>query len=113
MKRLNLLILIFCLAISLPLGYVVRQLFLGLAQEERAQFRLVRRQIAQRPTHPAASRSLRSSPSSRSKSPASNRASSRPASIRKPARSCAGRASAAARRPAASSSSAGTSGWTR
>ena len=37
MKRLKLLILAFCVAISLPLAYVVRQSFQGLAEEERAQ----------------------------------------------------------------------------
>jgi len=39
MKRLKLLILVFCIAISLPLAYVVRQSFQGLAEEERAQLR--------------------------------------------------------------------------
>jgi hypothetical protein len=39
MKRLKLLILVFCVAISLPLAYVVRQSFQGLAEEERAQLR--------------------------------------------------------------------------
>ncbi len=39
MKRLKLLILVFCIAISLPLAYVVRQSFIGLAEEERAQLR--------------------------------------------------------------------------
>jgi signal transduction histidine kinase len=39
MKRLKLLILVFCVAVSLPLAYVVRQSFQGLAEEERAQLR--------------------------------------------------------------------------
>ncbi|MFH0998658.1 MAG: ATP-binding protein [Pseudomonadota bacterium] len=39
MKRLKLLILVFCVAISLPLAHVVRQSFQGLAEEERAQLR--------------------------------------------------------------------------
>ncbi|MFH0726788.1 MAG: HAMP domain-containing sensor histidine kinase [Pseudomonadota bacterium] len=39
MKRLKLLILVFCIAISLPLAHVVRQSFQGLAEEERAQLR--------------------------------------------------------------------------
>jgi len=39
MKRLKLLILVFCIAISLPLAYVARQSFIGLAEEERAQLR--------------------------------------------------------------------------
>ena len=39
MKRLKLLILLFCIAISLPLAYVARQSFHGLAEEERAQLR--------------------------------------------------------------------------
>jgi signal transduction histidine kinase len=39
MNRLKLLILVFCVAISLPLAYVVRQSFQGLAEEERAQLR--------------------------------------------------------------------------
>ena len=39
MKRLRILILVFCLAISLPLAYVVRQSFEGLAEEERTQMR--------------------------------------------------------------------------
>lgn len=39
MKRLKLLILLFCVAISLPLAYVIRQSFQGLAEEERAQLR--------------------------------------------------------------------------
>ena len=39
MKRLKLLILLFCLAISLPLAYVVIQTYNGLDQEERGQLR--------------------------------------------------------------------------
>ena len=39
MKRLKILILIFCLAISLPLAYVVWQTYQSLAQEEHAQLR--------------------------------------------------------------------------
>ncbi len=39
MKRLKLLILVFCLALSIPLAYVVWQTYQGLAQEERAQLR--------------------------------------------------------------------------
>ncbi len=39
MRRLKLLILVFCLAISIPLAYVVWQTYQGLAQEERAQLR--------------------------------------------------------------------------
>ncbi len=39
MKRLKWLILIFCLAISIPLGYVIWHTYQGLAQEERAQLR--------------------------------------------------------------------------
>jgi signal transduction histidine kinase len=39
MKRLKLLILLFCLAVSLPLGYVIWHTYQGLAQEERAQLR--------------------------------------------------------------------------
>jgi signal transduction histidine kinase len=38
-RRLKLLILLFCLAISLPLAYVVIQTYRGLDQEERAQLR--------------------------------------------------------------------------
>jgi signal transduction histidine kinase len=37
MKRLKLFISIFCLAVSLPLAYVIWQTYTGLAQEERAQ----------------------------------------------------------------------------
>ncbi len=39
MKRLRLLILAFCLALSIPLAYVVWHTYQGLAQEERAQLR--------------------------------------------------------------------------
>jgi two-component system, OmpR family, phosphate regulon sensor histidine kinase PhoR len=39
MKRLRRLILLFCLAISIPLGYVIRHTYQGLGQEERAQLR--------------------------------------------------------------------------
>ena len=39
MKRLRILILIFCLAVSLPLAFVVWQTYQGLEQEERAQLR--------------------------------------------------------------------------
>lgn len=39
MKRLKLYILIFCLALSLPLSYVIWRTYAGLAQEERAQLR--------------------------------------------------------------------------
>ncbi len=39
MKRLKWLILLFCLAISIPLAFVVLQTYEGLAQEERAQLR--------------------------------------------------------------------------
>lgn len=39
MKRLKLLILVFCVAVSLPLALLIRQSFEGLAQEERSQLR--------------------------------------------------------------------------
>ena len=39
MKRLKLLIVLFCLAVSLPLAYVIVQTYNGLDQEERAQMR--------------------------------------------------------------------------
>ena len=39
MKRLQLFILLFCLAISLPLAFVIRHTYQSLAQEERAQLR--------------------------------------------------------------------------
>ena len=39
MKRLQLLIVIFCLAVSLPLAYVIVRTYSGLDQEERAQLR--------------------------------------------------------------------------
>ena len=39
MKRLKLLIVLFCLAVSLPLAYVIVQTYNGLEQEERAQLR--------------------------------------------------------------------------
>jgi signal transduction histidine kinase len=39
MRRLKLLMLLFCLAISLPLAYVVIQTYRGLEQEERSQLR--------------------------------------------------------------------------
>ena len=39
MKRLKLLILVFCLAVSLPLAFVVWQTYQSLSQEEYAQLR--------------------------------------------------------------------------
>ncbi|MBT8329067.1 MAG: hypothetical protein KJN87_05130 [Desulfofustis sp.] len=39
MKRLKFLIAFFCLAVSLPLAYVVYQTYMGLGQEEKAQMR--------------------------------------------------------------------------
>ena len=39
MKRIQLLIIIFCLAVSLPLAYVIVRTYGGLDQEERAQLR--------------------------------------------------------------------------
>ena len=37
MKRLKLLILLFCVGISIPLAYVIWHTYQGLAQEERSQ----------------------------------------------------------------------------
>ena len=39
MQRLKLFILIFCIAVSIPMGYMIWRTYAGLAQEERSQLR--------------------------------------------------------------------------